>query len=432
MIRLGADSEEVADRLVSVVVVIAALTSPFYNTDAVRHQLVGPVGAAPLAVPVVLCLSLAVAWWSLMHRGYLWAEPAWLTWSDFDGSRPKMLLRRLISGWVVRFAAVAYAVGVGGMLLGWPTSLLPLCAALFASVAALAFAAARTAAGPVRRWTEQLVPLALTVVGTLVASGVLGVGILWGVALVLAVPAAVLAAGTSLPLSAQRAELVEGFFARMIRRTSAGFLDVWALLPQGRALAWRSAFAGGPLVIRFAVVGVLTRGRSALFALLLAVTMAALHVVLPGSDPLWWLGLGGYFAILPLSASIAQLHRVPGLRRWLDCDDRVLRLASAGVLLAVAALWFAVTLALGVPWSVPAALTVPLVVAAVVRTVTRPPVDFHRLGLFTVEGLVLPVGLVVQLARGPEVLVIGLLLLGAGVPFAVPFVVMLSLLAIIF
>jgi hypothetical protein len=431
VIRLGSTSEETADRVVAAIIVIGVLGAPFYRTGALRGYLVGTTATASLAVVATLCISLALAWWSLMHRSYLWADPAWLTWSDFDGSRPAMLVRRLLIGWALRFVAVAYAAGVSAMLLGWQASQLPLCGALFAAVALLAFVAARRVAGPALRWIEQLMPLVLTVLGVLVASGAIGSTVLWGVAAVAVVLALALAFGGSLPSAAGRMELIERFTARMVRRVSVSFLDVWTLLPAGRPLRWAQAFAGRAVVARFVAVGVLTRVRSLLFAIVLALTVAALHFVFPTASPVWWMGVGTYLAVLPFAAPIAQLNRVAGLRRWLNCTDRSLKATTAGVLLVVAVCWLGVALLLGVPWSVPSALIVLVAVAAVVRTVTRSPVDFGNLGIVSFEGVLVPAGLIVQLARGPEVLLIGLLLMGTGVTLAVavPIVVLLALYA---
>ncbi|NIH83795.1 hypothetical protein [Amycolatopsis granulosa] len=408
------------------------LGSPFYGGDAVRDQLLGARAPAPLAVPALLCLSLALAWWSTLRRGYLWADPAALTWSDFDGSRPATLLRRLRVGWALRFAVVVYAVCAGGMLLGWPGPVLAACGALFAAVTALALVAAARAPGPLLRLLEQLMPLVLTVFGLLVASAVVSTVVLWGLAAVATCAAVLLTRGRSLPSMAGRRELVERYTARMVRRTSVSFLDVWTLLPQGRPLKWRGALAGSPVVVRFVFAGVITRARSLLFALMLALTIAALRKAFPGANPVWWVGIGAYLAVLPFSAPIAQLNRSPGLRRWLSNGDRVLTVTAAGILLVVGALWFGVTLALGVPWSTMSALAVAVGVAAVVRSVTRSPIDFRNLGIVAVEGVLLPVGLLTQLARGPEVLALGLLLLGNGVAFAAPIAIVLCVLAILF
>lgn len=431
MIRPGATSEEVADRVVAGVILAGLLGSPFYGGDAVRDQLLGAHAPVPLAVPALLCLGLALAWWSMMGRGYLWVDPAALTWLDFDGSRPATLLRRLRAGWALRFACVVYALCATGMLLGWPGPVLASCGALFTAVAVLAFVAARRAPGRLSRVFEQVMPLLLTVVAWLVASGVVGTVVLWGMAGVAAGAAALLTRGTSLPASAGRRELVERYTARMVRHTSVSFLDVWALLPQGRPVRWAGALAGRPVVVRFVFAGVLARARSLLFALMLAPAVAALHKAFPEANPVWWTGVGAYLAVLPFSASIAQLNRGPGLRRWLSNGDRALKATTAAMLLLVGALWFGVTLALGVPWSARSALAVAVSVSAVVRSVTRSPIDFRNLGIVAVEGLLLPVGLLTQLARGPEVLALGLLLLGNGAAFAAPVAVVLCVLAVL-
>jgi hypothetical protein len=56
-----------------------------------------------------------------------------------------------------------------------------------------------------------------------------------------------------------------------------------------------------------------------------------------------------------------------------------------------------------------------LAVGAVVRTVSRPALDYGNIGVAaTPDGNLVPVGLLLQLAHGPELLVVGLLVIGAG------------------
>ncbi|MFD2415122.1 hypothetical protein [Amycolatopsis pigmentata] len=57
---------------------------------------------------------------------------------------------------------------------------------------------------------------------------------------------------------------------------------------------------------------------------------------------------------------------------------------------------------------------------------------FPQPGIVAVEGLLLPAGLLAQLLRGPEVLLIGLVLLGNGIAFTAPVTIVLCVLAIIF
>ena len=127
---------------------------------------------------------------------------------------------------------------------------------------------------------------------------------------------------------------------------------------------------------------------------------------------------------------LASLCAVPGLRRWLGCTDLTLRLASAGMVAVAALVWVGLVAVFAVPLTLAAWLAVPLAVGAVVRTVTRPPLDYGNLGVaVTPDGNIIPVGLLLQLAHGPELLVIGLLVVGLGVALATAAPVALALAA---
>ncbi|GAA1968819.1 hypothetical protein [Amycolatopsis minnesotensis] len=104
--KLGANAQEVADRVAAAVVVVGVLGAPFYHP--------GALGAA--ASSAVLCLGLALAWRSVLRRDYAWTDPARLTWADFDDSRVRALTRRLLLGWGARFACVAYLTVVTAIL----------------------------------------------------------------------------------------------------------------------------------------------------------------------------------------------------------------------------------------------------------------------------------------------------------------------------
>jgi hypothetical protein len=428
--KIGKDSEEITDRVASAVVVVGVLGSPFYNTDLVRLQLLGNTVTPPYAVLTVLCVGLALASRSVLRREFAWADPAHLTWSDYDDSRPRVLNRRLLSGWAARFAATAYLFATSSLLMRSSPSLLPLSGALFAGVALFSLAAARRRRGPVPEWAEQVPPLVLAGAGLVTLLNGPTLTVLWTLA-VLALAgtlALVLAPGVSLAADAGRTELVGRFVGRMIRRTSVAFLDVWALLPPGRAVRWRTVLDGRFAPGRFLLAGVLARSRSGVLMLLLAFVVAALHQVFPAAPSIWWVGVGGYLAILPLAAPLAQLYRLPALRRWLNCSDRVLKLTATGLLVVATAAWFGVLVLLGVPWSPKAAPAVVIAVTAAIRTVTRGAIDFGRLGIVMYEGVLIPFGLIAQLVRGLDVLLVGLaaLALGTTLAVAVPVALVLS------
>ncbi|NIH82112.1 DUF6297 family protein [Amycolatopsis viridis] len=349
---------------------VGFLSVPVTHVQELRAQFLG-AGAPPhWAGAAVLAVSVLLAGWSLVRKRFAWADPAWLTWSDFDGSRTRVLYHRLLRVWAARFAVVAYLTVVVGLLLGmsWPVAQ--------ASVFVLAAGAALVVAWP---------------------------GVHSG-----------------------RADLVRRFRERMVRRTAWAFLDPWALLPSGRAVAWRAVLSGRLLVVRFVVAGMLARGRSLPVALALVAVAALAHVLFPAVDPAWWLGLGAYGAGMPFAGGLAALTRSRGLRRWVGHSDREIRVTAAVVLMLFMAAWAGLAVALGVSLTGHGALALVVAAAAVVRTVTRSGMDFGNLGVTSVAGILMPVGLLVQTLHGPDLLVICLLLLGTGALLAVPVSLALS------
>ncbi|GAB3351818.1 hypothetical protein [Amycolatopsis echigonensis] len=119
--------------------------------------------------------------------------------------------------------------------------------------------------------------------------------------------------------------------------------------------------------------------------------------------------VGGYLALLPFTAPVAQLHRVPGLRRWLDASNLRLHVVTCAFLCLLALIWAGVVLLLGIPASISAVVAVLLAALAAVRSVTRGPLDFSSMGMVLYEGVLIPAGLVRQLVRGPDLLVLGLI-----------------------
>nr|WP_202506323.1 hypothetical protein [Amycolatopsis rubida] len=381
--------------VLALVIAVGLLGSPFYNTELVRSQLIGgaPVGA--LGSVLVLCTGLALAWRATLRRGYLWAHPATLTWDDFDGQRPVVLTRRLVLDWAARFAVAAYFFAVSGMLIGFPSSLVgPI--ALFVVVAALALTMGRRRSFP----GESLLPLTLAL--PLIVP-------LWTYVVAAGLASVALARSSSVPHTASRDTLIRHYAERMVRRTSAAFLDVWALLPAGRPVPWRNALAGRFIVTRYVVTGTLAR-RSALgLPAFLALAVVATHATFPAVTSVWLLGVGGYLALLPFTAPVAQLHRVPGLRRWLDASNLRLHAVTCAFLCLLAVIWAGVVLLLGIPASVSAVVAVLIAALSAVRSVTRGPLDFSSMGMVLYEGVLIPAGLVRQLVRGPDLLVLGLI-----------------------
>ena len=411
----------ISDAVLITIGLAALASSPFYHLSEVRAHLIGSTVAPAFAAPAVLCLGLGFALRSLLRREFVWQDPAKLTWSDGTDSRIATIGRRLWGGWALRFVLVAYATAGGAALFAGSPSWLPGGLALFAAVGLLAVVAARRAASVRDRWIEQFVSLIFPLVGSLLGVGLFRSSWLSVVAVVTVAGAAGLLAGSgplrrpAVACQARRGELVEQYLDRLVRRMSVAFLDLLALLPSPRKLTWPRLFAGPGIVLRFVLGGVLARRAGLLLSLLLVWAVAVVHLVFPLLSTPWLVGVAGYFAALPFAAVLAKLHQQPGLRRWLGCDDLDLRLATAGVVVVVVAIWLGLVVAFGVPASVPVLIAALLAAAAVIRTATRPAVDYSNVGTTTTpDGNMVPFGLVVQLARGPEVLIIGLLVADAS------------------
>jgi hypothetical protein len=422
----------ISDRVIYVLFAIGVLSSPFYRVDLIRTHLLG--GAPPPAVAglAVLALGVCVAWRSVLRRDFVWAEPAELTWSDSGDTRVGTLGRRLWAAWAARFAAVAYLVAVAVAVLG-QSAWLPAGCALFAAVALLAAVVGRRRRGGREAWLEYAVVVALVVVAGAAAVSTVGPLPLWiltGAAVVVAVAALVGSGAAGRPAvatAANRDDLVHGYLRRTFRRVTVSFGDALALLPEPSPLPWPKLLAGRGVVARLVVAGMLMRVRSVLLAVLCVIGIVVVHQAFPLASPVWLVGLGAYVAGVPFASTLASLWAVPGLRRWVGCRDITLRIATAA---GVAVVAFAVVLLISVvvPLTVAAWFAVPLAVGAVVRTVTRPPLDWGNVGAgVTPGGVLLPVGVLLQLAHGPELLVVGLLIIGSGmllaalVPVAVGF-----------
>ncbi|WP_026423469.1 hypothetical protein [Actinokineospora inagensis] len=364
---------------------------PFYQTAQVRGRFLGTHPATAGATLALVLLALAIAVFSLLRRDHVWANPAELTWRDRpDRDRP--LRTRLTVALLLRYAVVGYLFAAGGVLLGWPD--LPLTAALAASSALFAF---RWANRP-RTWVELVAPLGLAAAGVLFAAPV----VLWCAVGVLTVVALV---PLKRALPARRDELVAGWNARVVRSVSAAFGDVLMLLP--RAHPVRMRLIDPP---RIALASFLGRRTALPFAVLLALAVPVLHHVFPLVGSTWWTAPGAYLAVMPFAGGLSDMTRVDGLRRWVHTDAKALKYAMFAVLTAAAAVWVTVTWLLGLPV---APYAVPLAAAAAVRTVTRPNLDYGGGGASVdAGGVYTPVGLLGQLFRGPDLLVLGTVVLG--------------------
>lgn len=421
LVKFGRWLYRISDAVLITIGLAALASSPFYHLPEVRAHLIGSTVAPPFAAPAVLCLGLGLALRSLLRRDFRWQDPAKLTWSDGSDGRIGAIGRRLWGSWAVRFVLVAYATAGGAALFAGSPDWVPAGLSAFVAVAALAVVAARRTASAGVRWVEQLASLLLPLVGSLLAVQVLPLSWLWGVAAVALLGAIGLLAGSGRPLrpavasQARRGELIEQYNVRLVRRVSIVFLDLLSLLPGPVRLTWSRLFAGPAIVLRFVLGGVLARRAGLLLSLLLVWAVAVVHLVFPLLSTTWLVGLAGYFAALPFAAVLAKLNQQAGLRRWLGCTDLDLRLTTAGLVVVVVAIWLGLVLAFGVPVTGQVLLAAVLAAAAVIRTATRPAFDYGNVGITTTpDGNMVPFGLVVQLVRGPEVLLIGLYVANGG------------------
>ncbi|WP_051386294.1 hypothetical protein [Actinokineospora inagensis] len=410
---------DLPSKVLAVVLAVGIAGVPFYQPDQTRDLLLGGVVVPANATLAVVCLGLAVAWWSTQGRGYLWADPARLTWDDFTEPRPDKLSRRMVLGWAARWVVLAYGAAVAVVVLGW--SGIACAAVLFAAVGFLALAAARVRSPGAWEW---LLPLVLASAGSYAVNPL----VLGGFAVLAVVGGVLLLRGESWAETAGRGELVGRYSTRMARRTSIAFLDVWGLLPPAKPLDLPRVFARRPILPRYLVAGVLARGRSVAAAGLTALVVAAAHRIFPAVPAVWWVGIGAYLAVIAFAAPVAQLNRTPGLRRWLNRSTLVVKLAATAVLAVTGALWLGSVTLLGIGFTPASLLAVVVATTAAVRSVTRAPVDFANVGMVDIGGLMVPLGLVVQVARGIDGLVLGIAFLAGGL---FPITVALCVLAVL-
>src|SRR5262249_23556841 len=138
------------------------------------------------------------------------------------------------------------------------------------------------------------------------------------------------------------------------------------------------------------------RGHALLLAILVLAVAVALLQLAPALPAPMILATFGYLALLPTAGGLGRLWHQPGLRRWIGTSNLGLRAAGAAVLVVPALVWCALAIPFGAP---PVTLAVaPILVAAMIRTVTRaaPRYDVPR-----------PVFLLLQTARGADLLVVG-------------------------
>ncbi len=383
----------------------------FFRLDTLRGTLGVPgEAAAPLAMVTVVA---AVAWWSMLPRGFVWLDPAVLTWQETD--RERLVTRRILGGWLRRLAALGYLLALLGAIADTQQTMV--------TGAALLLGTGLAALGAIRRErtsmpAEALVVLAPAAAITFTQSGQ---PVFIGLALSAAAGAVVLLAGSGPPTrpriaaTAGRAELVAGWRDRVLRTMGAHFLDLSMLLPAARP--GRSRRLGRPVALRLAWLGVLGRARLVPMAALLALTTTAAYRTFTALPDLVVITIIGYLAVLPFGAALGELWASPGKRRWVGLSNPALRAAYLVVLAGVAAAWVLPVLAVATRGA-DVLYAIPIIAAGVVRTVTRKPPDFGMLGEVATPFGMVPAVLVVQVLRGPDLILLALVFPPVTAPLA--------------
>jgi len=390
------------------------LFTAFFHVDGWRPALYGSSIVDFPAVLGLLTLCCAVGWRGLLRRGFAWVEPAELTWLDFAPvDRGRVVTLRLLGAWtgVVGvtgyLAALLLAVGGAG-LDQWRAAV-----AIVAATGVAAFASARRTSLRL----DALGPLVLAVVGLGIAALGLGPATVQFVAAGVLVAALPLAFGGEPVSRAGRAALLAGWDGRVLRSVAVTFLDPMMLLPPSAPVGGLSLRRPTPL--RLAWAGTLGRARYAGAALLVGLAVVVAHIAVPTVPGAVLVGIGAYVALTPFAGGLGELWRNPGRRRWLGSPDRDLVLAHGLVLAGASLLWAAVlvvvTLAGGTSFAAGAWLAVPLSVLSILRTVTRTAVDYANPGFVDTPMGPMPANLTRQLFRGPDLQLIGMVLLAAAV-----------------
>lgn len=384
----------------------------FFRLDTLRADLGVPAETAtPLAMVAVVA---AVAWWSMLPRGFVWLEPAVLTWREVN--RERVVAGRIVGGWFLRLAALGYLLALLAAIAAVPRDWILAGAALLLGTGLAALGAIRRQRTNVP--AEALVVLAPAAVVTFARPGQ---PILIGLAACAAVGAVVLLARSGpltrprIAAAAGRTELVDGWRDRLLRTTGLQFLDLSMLLPAARP--GRPRPLGRPIALRLAWLGVVGRARMVPTAALLALTTIAAQLTFPALSGLVAVTVIGYLSVLPFGAALGDLWASPGKRRWVGLSNPALRAANLVVLAGVAAAWvLPVLLVAGL--AAEALYAIPVIAAGVVRTVTRKPPSFDTLGEVVTPFGVVPAALVVQVLRGPDLVLLSLIYPPITVPLA--------------
>ncbi|MBN6035714.1 hypothetical protein [Amycolatopsis sp. 195334CR] len=398
---------------------LGALGTAFGKLPWWREVLLGTGSAVDTvdpSVPAALVLVLSgLAARAQLRRGYRWADPAELTWLAVD--RVPVLGARVWRVWLGWLLAVGYATTLGAAVYRAPVETWIAAGLLLAGSSALTLAVARR---PVETGVAAG-PIALAGAGVVVALTSPPPEVLSASGVVLLLVAAVFAWGSGSPLRpvaariAGRVELVAAWRERVVRLVAVSFLDPLLMLPAARPVAVRVTSIWG-----LALAGVLGRRRYAVNAVLLAVAAGVARFAFPALPEVAVVAVAAYAALMPFGGGLGELWRGPGLRRWIDEPDRRIRAAFAlvfgGLVLAWAAVLALVVAVLGVPVGPAAWAVLPLAAAAVLRTASRPPISYDNIGVTDTPFGQTPVRLITQAVRGPDLAVLGALLLSVS-PF---------------
>jgi len=386
------------------------LFTAFFHVDAWRPAVYGSSRVDFPAVLGLLTLCCAVGWRGLLRRGFVWVEPAELTWLDFaPADRGRVVALRLLGAWTGVVAVTGYLasllLAVGGAGLDqWRAAV-----AVVAATGVVAFATARRTSLRL----DALGPLVLAVLGLAIAAFGLGPVTVQVVAAGVLVAALPMAFGGEPVARAGRAVLLAGWDGRVLRSVAVTFLDPMMLLPPSAPIGRLSLRRPTPL--RLAWAGTLGRSRYAGAAVLVGFAVVVAHIAVPTVPGAVLIGIGAYVALTPFGGGLGELWRNPGRRRWLGSGNRELVLAHGLVLAGAGLLWAAllavVTLAAGTSFAVTAWFAVPLSVLSILRTVTRGAIDYANPAFVDTPMGPMPANLVRQLFRGLDLLAFGLVLL---------------------
>jgi hypothetical protein len=388
------------ERTLALFLAVGVMTMAFFRMHTVRDKLgVAQDPSYPLAVVLVLA---ALAWWSLLPRGFVWLDPAVLTWRD-DTDRRATLGLRLAGGWVLRQVLLGYALAVLLVVVTAPGQWAVAGAAVLVGVGLLALAVVRRPR--VDPHWEAAAVLVLAAAAVVVKPGPVVLYLVAAVAVLAALP--LFRGGTV--TNAGRTALVDGWRDRVLRMSGVQFLDLALLLPAARPVRPRPLTSG----LRLAWLGVLGRARHVPTAVLLALAAIAARLAFPALPGIVLFSLLGYLALVPLVAGLGELWRSPGRRRWVGLSDTALRAHHLVVAVALAACW-ALPVYLLADWHTHVLVMVPVLAAATVRTMTRKAPTYDNLVPVDTPIGAMPIRLFLQTGRGMEVGVVAAVLIPAS------------------